>query len=231
MIFITVEEVIDYHVELLQVFGGAQGIRDMGLLILAVEIPKASFIDQDLYDTVFEKGAAYLYHMIANHPFVAGNQRIALLTALVFFRVNNILIAVDSSELEGVVLAVEAGRMKKAEIADFFKKTATSIKRVRLSAHDLAAVERVFKKNFLHGDALWLFGSRADLSRKGGDIDLYVETNAASVAKASKMRSKFIGELEQAIGEQKIDVVLNMLNFPYPLPIHEIAKKNGVRLI
>ena len=80
-------------------------------------------------------------------------------------------------------------------------------------------------------DELWLFGSRADLSKKGGDIDLYIETHAKTVDEAIKRKTDFVWNLEQTIGEQKIDIVLNPLNFPYPLPIHEIAKIEGVRIV
>ena len=105
------------------------------------------------------------------------------------------------------------------------------LKKVRLSDHDLDALEFIFKKYFMKDDELWLFGSRVDLSKKGGDIDLYIETNAKEVKDAIKMKSNFIIELESKIGEQKIDVVLNMLNFPYPVPIHNIAKEKGVRIV
>lgn len=102
---------------------------------------------------------------------------------------------------------------------------------VRLSISDMIALEVTFKRVFLPEDSLWLFGSRADLSQKGGDIDLYVETYAHTVDEAAKMRDEFIYSLEQEIGEQKIDLVLNMINHPYPLPIHQVALAEGVRII
>jgi RimJ/RimL family protein N-acetyltransferase len=105
------------------------------------------------------------------------------------------------------------------------------VKKVRLSDHDLDALEFVFKKSFMKDDKLWLFGSRVDLSKKGGDIDLYIETTAKDVKDAVKMKLNFMMELESKIGEQKIDVVLNMLNYPYPLPIHDIAKAKGLRIV
>lgn len=105
------------------------------------------------------------------------------------------------------------------------------IKKIRLSDHDLAAIESLFRKHFLPGDKLWIFGSRVDLNKKGGDIDLYIETDANDASTAIKMKSDFLWDLEHKIGEQKIDVVLNMLRDPYPLPIHEIAKTKGVRII
>lgn len=105
------------------------------------------------------------------------------------------------------------------------------VKKVRLSDYDLEALEFCFKKHFLADDRLWVFGSRADLSKKGGDIDLYIETYAKTIDDAIKMRAIFLSKFEEIVGEQKIDIVLNMINSPYPLPIHEIAKTKGVRIV
>jgi hypothetical protein len=103
--------------------------------------------------------------------------------------------------------------------------------KVRLSNHDIDALKMCFKKHFLAEDTLWLFGSRADPSKKGGDIDLYIETHAIDHAQAITMKGNFLWDLEQKIGEQKIDIVLNLIKHPYPLPIHQVALREGVRLI
>ena len=76
MIFLTVEQVIDFHTEIINEFGGAHGIREMGLLISAIEMPKASMFGEFLHVSVYDKAAAYLYHIVCNHPFVDGNGRI-----------------------------------------------------------------------------------------------------------------------------------------------------------
>lgn len=102
---------------------------------------------------------------------------------------------------------------------------------VRLSDHDLKSLRNVFLNNFLEGDRLWLFGSRADLSRRGGDIDLYIESYLNSPEEAIEIKHKFIYQLEEKIGEQKIDVVLNLMKYPHPLPIHKVALIKGVRII
>ena len=80
-------------------------------------------------------------------------------------------------------------------------------------------------------DQLWLFGSRVEPTKKGGDIDLYIETNAPTIKEAVEMKNQFLWQLEQKIREQKIDVVINMLSFPHPLSIHEVAKNEGVQLV
>ena len=83
--------------------------------------------------------------------------------------------------------------------------------KVRLSDYNLNAIVDAFKVHFLEDDHLWLFGSRVDLNRKGGDIDLYIETHEESSEVAFKKKLKFLCEVEKKIGEQKIDVVLNLL--------------------
>lgn len=57
--YISVEEVIAIHDAFLQEFGGLPGLRDINLLISAVETPKSSMFGQDLHPTIYDKAAAY----------------------------------------------------------------------------------------------------------------------------------------------------------------------------
>ena len=95
----------------------------------------------------------------------------------------------------------------------------------------MIALELTFKKNFLPEDRLWLFGSRADLTKKGGDIDLHIETFAKNLDQAFEMKMRFLSDFKAIIGEQKIDLVLNMIEYPHPLLIHKVALEEGVRII
>lgn len=102
---------------------------------------------------------------------------------------------------------------------------------VRLSIQDSIALEVTFRKAFLKKDRLWLFGSRANLSKKGGDIDLYIETYIDSVNDAVAAQRSFWINFEEAIGEQRIDIVLNILALHGHLLIYDVAKKEGVRIV
>jgi predicted nucleotidyltransferase len=102
--------------------------------------------------------------------------------------------------------------------------------KVRLPENVIAAITKIFLEYFLPGDKIWLFGSRVDLGKRGGDIDLYVETNLESTL-AVRAQISFLSELKLKIGDQKIDLVLHLLSSDYELPIYEIAKKEGVRLV
>ena len=102
---------------------------------------------------------------------------------------------------------------------------------VRLSTNVIAAISRIFLEHFLPNDKLWLFGSRVDISKKGGDIDLYIETNIDIYDIAFDKKIAFLLNLKKEIGDQKIDVVLRIISSDHHLPIDEVAKSKGVRLV
>lgn len=101
---------------------------------------------------------------------------------------------------------------------------------MRLKEYELTAIREAFCKYFGADDQLYLFGSRADDRKKGGDIDLYVETEETDLNKLLTQKNRFLIEVEQQIGEQKIDVVLHRLKEAEKLPIYKIAREEGVKL-
>lgn len=76
---------------------------------------------------------------------------------------------------------------------------------------------------------VWLFGSRCDDQKKGGDIDLYVQTSQDdSEIISSKM--KFLAAMYKKFGEQKIDVIIHQIQKGHELPIYEHARMTGIKL-
>lgn len=116
-VFLDVEDVLEIHAEQLEVFGGGAGLRDRGLLESAVAQPQASFGGEFAHDGLFEMAAAYLFHIVQNHPFVDGNKRVGLLAAIVFLDVNGISLAHPSDVLYELTMGVAEGRIQKAAIA------------------------------------------------------------------------------------------------------------------
>ncbi len=100
---------------------------------------------------------------------------------------------------------------------------------MRLSPYQKQAIIASFQKYFSPDDHLWLFGSRVDMSRKGGDIDLYIETKEKNARLILERKISFISAIELAIGEQKIDVVVN--NGEENLLIYQEARLTGVKLL
>jgi len=99
--------------------------------------------------------------------------------------------------------------------------------KVRLSEEEIKAIVETAKEIFGKNIKIWLFGSRADLDKRGGDIDLYIETEMEEDILRKKL--KFLVKLEEKIGEQKIDVIIKPFDSKDEISL--IAKRTGVRLV
>ena len=88
MNYLTPQQVLLIHDQMVKRFGGTPGIRDIGLVESAVARPMATFDGVDLYETVFDKAAALLQSLLKNHPFVDGNKRTALSSAGIYLKIN-----------------------------------------------------------------------------------------------------------------------------------------------
>jgi len=122
--FLDVEDVIEIHGIQLEVYGGSAGLRDQGLLESAVAQPRSSFGGQLAHDGLFAMAAAYLFHIVKNHPFVDGNKRAGMLAAVVFLDVNGISIDRPSEALYELTMGVAEGRIDKAAAATELERIA-----------------------------------------------------------------------------------------------------------
>ena len=120
--FLTVEEVVELQLDQVERYGGSAGVRDWDLLKSAVGMPEAGFGDQYLHGDLFEMAAAYLFHLVQNHPFVDANKRVGAMAAFVFLKLNGRTLSAGQSDYEAVVLSVAQGKMGKSAVAEFFRK-------------------------------------------------------------------------------------------------------------
>lgn len=119
--FLTLAEVVEIHSDQIQHYGGSEGIRGMNLLSSAVAMPCASFSGRFLHSDLYEMAAAYAFHLCQNHPFVDGNKRTALTSALVFLELNGITVSDPEGRLYDVMLSLSSGDMGKEEFAKIIK--------------------------------------------------------------------------------------------------------------
>ena len=105
------------HSAQLQIFGGSDGLRDRGLLESAVGQAQSSFGGQFVHEGLIAMAAAYLFHVVSNHPFVDGNKRAGLLSALVFLDLNGITLGRPAQALYALTMCVAEGRVEKPAIA------------------------------------------------------------------------------------------------------------------
>ncbi|MBX7065860.1 MAG: type II toxin-antitoxin system death-on-curing family toxin [Parachlamydiales bacterium] len=120
--FLTLDDVIEIHLDQLSHYGGKKGIREQNLLISAISQPFSTFNGVYLHKTIHDKAAAYLFHICQNHPFIDGNKRVALVSALIFLAMNQQPIDYQENDLEEMTLKVASGKMKKEAIAEFLSK-------------------------------------------------------------------------------------------------------------
>ncbi len=120
--FLTLEDVLALHDELIQRYGGTSGLRDAGLLEAALAMPQAGFGGQYFHEFPHEMGAAYLFHLVRNHAFMDGNKRVALACAILFFKINRVPYSITEEEAAELTLAAASGQMDKGAVAAFFQK-------------------------------------------------------------------------------------------------------------
>jgi death on curing protein len=119
-IFLSREVVLAVHEELLAEHGGAQGIRDEGLLDSALTRP------QQLYTygnpDLFVLAAAYVNGILRNHPFIDGNKRTAFLSGYTFLARNNKLLEADEVEAAEITVALASRELSEADFTAWLKQ-------------------------------------------------------------------------------------------------------------
>lgn len=88
MKFLTVQDLSLIHIQIIDASGGSQGVRDNGRLESAVASLRQAVFGEELYPTIFDKAAVLVRAIIADHPFIDGNKRTAMMSALVFLNLN-----------------------------------------------------------------------------------------------------------------------------------------------
>ncbi|NOY24316.1 MAG: type II toxin-antitoxin system death-on-curing family toxin [Oligoflexia bacterium] len=124
MRFLSRRFIVSYQGRLIELFGGAAGVRDKGLLESALAQPEATFEGQWLHRDLGEMAAAYGFHLTCNHAFVDGNKRIAAVAMGAFLEINGAPLVTDEVALYQVVIAVAEGTMSKTALADWLREQA-----------------------------------------------------------------------------------------------------------
>lgn len=99
---------------------------------------------------------------------------------------------------------------------------------MRLTEHQRNSIIKNCQRYFAEAQC-WLFGSRTDDTKRGGDIDLYIETAETDMNKIVQAKLAFLIALDYELGEQKIDVLIRSQGSDV-LDIHRIAKQTGILL-
>lgn len=119
--FLTLEDLLHSHRQQIVNYGGGAGIRDQGLLESARARAELQFGGDYLHAGLCEMAAAYLFHIVQNHPFIDGNKRVGLESALIFLEINGLPVHATDDELVDLALRTAQSETTKSELAEFFR--------------------------------------------------------------------------------------------------------------
>jgi death-on-curing protein len=120
--FLSLAEVLEIHQNQVTRYGGASGIRDIEMLKSALGMPPATYGGQFLHTDIYEMAAAYLFHLVKNHPFVDGNKRVGAVAAFIILALNGFDFDAPEDDFAEMVLSVARGELDKADVAVFIRR-------------------------------------------------------------------------------------------------------------
>lgn len=121
MIAIKLEHILQINAMVVTKFGGTVMVRDLGRLEATVATQYQEVFGRELYSTVFEKVAAMLRGIIADHPFVDGNKRTAMLVAMTYLGLNGYQFVARSGEVEDFAVCFATNYLEIDDIAAWLK--------------------------------------------------------------------------------------------------------------
>ena len=121
MQFITLNQILYLHKNIINTTGGSPGIRDIQMLESALSQPFMTFDSKDLYKSIIDKAGALGFSLIMNHAFIDGNKRIGHAAMELFLYLNGFEIKSDFIEQEQIILNVASGKLDRKDFIKWLK--------------------------------------------------------------------------------------------------------------
>jgi len=121
MRYLSLREILELHEAVIEISGGARGIRDIRALESAVNQPRLTFNQADLYPNIVAKAAALCFFLVMNHPFVDGNKRVGHAAMETFLILNGCEIEATVAEQEQIILDLAAGKLTREAFTNWLK--------------------------------------------------------------------------------------------------------------
>ncbi len=116
---LSISEVFELHDRIISSSGGSRGIRDLSALESAINQPRQTFDQKDLYPDIVTKAAALCFSLVMNHPFVDGNKRVGHAAMETFLILNGYEIIASVDEQERVMLELASGKMSRINFSEW----------------------------------------------------------------------------------------------------------------
>ncbi|HMB30304.1 MAG TPA: type II toxin-antitoxin system death-on-curing family toxin [Desulfohalobiaceae bacterium] len=122
MRYLSLREILELHDKIIEVSGGARAIRDMKALESAINQPRLTFDQTDLYPDIVAKAAALCFFLVMNHPFVDGNKRIGHAAMETILILNGFEIEASIDEQEKIILELADGSLDREELTAWLNR-------------------------------------------------------------------------------------------------------------
>ncbi len=119
MIVLSLEHLLEIHALVLDETGGGEGLRDLSRLEAAIAAQTQSVFGEELYPGLTDKAAAVIRGIIADHPFVDGNKRTAMLAGLTLLKLNKLKFRASIGEIEDFAVMIAADHLDIKEISNW----------------------------------------------------------------------------------------------------------------
>lgn len=128
MKYLTIKDVLLLHNLAIDESGGSHGLRDLGLLESAIARPESTYGGEELYPSLLEKAGALMHSLLMNHPFIDGNKRTAVFSAMTFLELNGISFIAEQKEVVIFAVRVAEEKLSTEDIASWLEKHSEKLK-------------------------------------------------------------------------------------------------------
>ncbi len=126
-VWIDTTDAMIMHDAQLVAHGGSSGIRDMGLLESALARPRNIWAYAEQKPSLARLAAAYAFGISANHPFVDGNKRAALVVSFAFLDVNGLEVCAAQEDAYLTILGLAVGEVAEDALAAWFERNTAPV--------------------------------------------------------------------------------------------------------
>jgi death-on-curing protein len=119
-VWVEKEALLHLHAKALARFGGAEGVRDEGLLESALARPRNAFHHDGSKD-IPALAASYAFGLARNHPFTDGNKRTSFLAMGIFLAANGWELDADKVGAIQAMMALAAGEIDEDQLAAWLR--------------------------------------------------------------------------------------------------------------
>lgn len=121
MNYLSSEEILLIHHQLIERFSGSHGVRDINRIKSVAIAPAQEVFVKEQYIGIFNKAAVYIRNIVIDHPFIDGNKRTAISCAVMFLKKNNHIFRANLGEIEDFMVKMVVNKLEVLEIAEWLK--------------------------------------------------------------------------------------------------------------